>query len=57
MSKNVYIDKLNDKLNKYNNKYHNPIKKCFLKKLGKYAIYIDTEAIPRHFFVVLVHHF
>ena len=39
ISKNVYIDKLDDKVNKYNNTYHNTIK---INPVDvKLSIYID----------------
>ena len=41
ISKNVYIDKLDDKVNEYNNTYHRTIK---MKLVGvKYNTYIDSS--------------
>ena len=41
VSKNVYIDKLDDMVNKYNNKYHSTIKKKSFDI--KSSIYIDFK--------------
>ena len=41
VSKNVYIDKLDDKVNKYNNTHHNTIK---MKPIGvKSSTHIDSN--------------
>ena len=41
ISKNIYIDKLDDIINKYNNKYHSTIKMKALD--GKANTYIDSS--------------
>ena len=45
ISKNVYIDKLDDIVNEYNNTYHRTIKMKLVDVKGN--TYIDFEKVPK----------